>query len=81
MPSFIPEKLLVKIRNPLFELKERPDVCEEMLKDIIFTYQPIKDLDIHAYKNNDYLSNFRELTREEENSLDVRIAHNLMALW
>ena len=53
-----------------------------MFKDIIFSYQEKKYIDIHAYKNTeDYLSNYRKLTPLECVSLEVRIAHDLMTLW
>lgn len=53
-----------------------------MFNDIIYSYQPVRNIDIHDYKaSEDYLSSFRELTKEESNSLDVRIAHDLMSLW
>ena len=63
LACFMPAKLHEKVKNPLFSLPERPDVCEEMLKDVIYSYLRIDDLDIHAYKNaDDYLIDFRELT-------------------
>ena len=78
----MPAKLHEKVKNPLFSLPERPDVCEEMLKDVIYSYLRVDNLDIHAYKNtDDYLVKFRELTSRESDSLEVRIAHDLMSLW
>lgn len=77
-----PAKLRETVKNPLFALEERPDVIGTMFRDIIYSYQQKRNLDIHAYKNNeDYLANYRALTPEECVSLEVRISHDLMNLW
>ena len=53
-----------------------------MFCDIIQSYHPIRYIDIHAYENTeDYLSNYRALTYQENVSVDVRIAHDLMSNW
>ena len=74
--------MLEKVEDPLFRFDERPDVIDIMFRDIIFSYQEKKYIDIHAYKNTeDYLTNYRLLTPIEGVSLEVRIAHDLMSLW
>ena len=49
-----------------------------MFEDVIRVYEDSDDLDIFAYKTEDFLDDIRKLTTSESCSLDVRIAHNMM---
>ena len=52
-----------------------------LFKDLISVYEPDEEVDIFAYKSEDYLDEIRLLTDEEDNAFEVRIAFGLMNRW
>ena len=62
-------------------LESRPDVINVLVKDALRVYYLHNEIDIYAYRTDDYLDDIRKLTAEESISLDVRMAHDLMTKW
>ena len=69
------------IRNPLFQLAERPKVLDVTILDVLHVFDSDESFDPFAYRSEDYLADIRLLTETESVSLDVRIAHDLMNNW
>ena len=78
---YIPEKARVKVKNPLFELDEMPPILETLFEDVIRVFNNDENLNIFAYKSEDYLDDIRLLKEHESVSLDVRISHDLINMW
>lgn len=81
MQVSLPRKVREKVTNPLFDVEERPAVLDVLFKDVIRVYNVDENLDIFAYKSEDYLDDIRLLKEFESVSLDVRVAHDLVDQW
>lgn len=78
---YVPPKARIKVKNSLFQLPDRPSVLDVLFKDLISVYEPDEEVDIFAYKSEDYLDEIRLLTEEEDNAFEVRFAFGLMTRW
>lgn len=78
---WIPEHARIKVKNPQFELTDRPASLDILYQDVIRVFNSDENLDIFMYKSEDYLDDIRLLKEHESVSLDVRIAHDLINKW
>ena len=78
---YVPVSERVQVKNPLFKIENRERMLDILFEDVIRTYEPDENINIFAYKSEDYLDSIRKVTEIESVSLDVRIAHDLMRRW
>lgn len=62
-----------KIKHPLFQLEQRPDVIEAIYKDAMMTFMSDKNIELYAPRSEDYLDDTKFITEDFDRALNIKI--------